>query len=189
MADVEDELLLFRAERRDRHAFIRHDTIIAKSAAAMTLIVWPPSIADQFVSLTLIVVRLPIDLFHALVPQILEHLRFLLLLRAQALHQLQAEIALFVQDLGAFPFAGVDDVGLCAGEGGGEDDLWAFEEAGDVEVVAVEEPAPGLRGGRRGRAKEEEIIGVFVHDVEELDDFAEEVVYSHGGECFFVAFW
>ena len=64
----------------------------------------------------------------------------------------------------------------------------AFEEDGETEVVAVEEPAPGFVLLWRGGAEEEEVVGVLVHDFGNVADFAQEVVDSHRGEGFLVSF-
>ena len=54
-------------------------------------------------------------------------------------------------------------------------------------MVSVQTPAPGLR--RRRRAKEEEAVGVLVHDAGERDERAEEMIDAHGGDGFGVAFF
>lgn len=108
----------------------------------MTLVIWAPRVSDEFVTLALIVVGVAVNLLHALIPHLLEDLSYLLLLCTQALHQLQTEIAFLMKDLGSFPFALIDDVWFCAGKRGSNDDLRPLEEACDIEVVAVKEPAP-----------------------------------------------
>lgn len=116
VADVEDEVLLLGCEVGGEHAFVGHNAIVAEGAAAMALIVWAPGVGDEFVGLALVIVGIAVDLLHAFVPQFLVNLRFLLLRWLEALHQVQAEVAFFVQDFGALPLACIDDVGLCSGE-------------------------------------------------------------------------
>ena len=52
--------------------------------------------------------------------------------------------------------------------------------------MAVERPAPGLCRG--GFAKQNEVVTEFIHDFCALNQFAEEAVDTHGGDCFLVAF-
>lgn len=117
-------------------------------------------------------------------------LGFLLEGAGEGLHEFEAEVSFVVEDFGAAPWAGVDYVGFGAREGWGDHDLvgtvGVVEEDVEAEVVAVEGPAPGLGG--RGCAEDEEVVRVLVHDLWEFDDFAEEVVYTHGGEGFLVTF-
>ena len=103
----------------------------------MALVVRAPSVSDELVAFTLIVVGVPVDLLHALVSHLLEELSLLLLLRAQVLHKLQTQVAFFVQNLSPFPFARINDVGFGAGERWTYHDLRPFEEACDVEMVAI----------------------------------------------------
>jgi hypothetical protein len=53
--------------------------------------------------------------------------------------------------------------------------------------MAIERPAPGFLG--RGLAKEEEVVGILVHDPWNMTDIAQEVIYSYGCEYFLVALW
>lgn len=83
----------------------------------MALVVRAPGVSDELVAFTLIVVGVAVDLLHALVSHLLEDLSFLLLLCAQALHEFQTQVAFFVQNLGPFPFAFIDNVRFSASEG------------------------------------------------------------------------
>lgn len=81
--------------------------------------------------------------------------------RGEGLHELEAQGGFAVEDGGAGVRAGVDLVGLGAGEPRGEENLGAVQEDIQAEVVAVEGEAPGSRGA--GAAEEDEIVGVFIH--------------------------
>lgn len=109
-----------------------------------------------------------------------------LVLGAQALHELQAQPLLLVQDSGAPVGPVVDEVGLGAREPGAHDHLGPAQEDGEAQVVAVETETPGLPPGVR-LAEDAEVVRELVHDGGGPDQGAQKVVHAHGGDGLGVA--
>lgn len=126
------------------HAFVRHDAVVAIRAAEVALVVFVPAAGR-----------------HGGVVKEGVGLGFCAEGRGEGLHELKAQGGFAVEDSGAGVRAGVDLVGLGAGEPRGEENLGAVQEDIQAEMVAVEGQAPGSLGG--GAAEEDEVVGVFVH--------------------------
>lgn len=102
----------------------------------MPLIIFVPAIRREISCLA-----------HGIIMQIFVYLGGALLIGSKALHQLQSNIALLLQNLGAFPGPRINDVGLGARKGRADNDLRAPQETCDVEMVAIEKPTPGRGRG------------------------------------------
>lgn len=150
--------------------FVGHDAVVAVRAAEMALVVLVPS-----------------TLGHGGIVHEFVRLCALLQVLRQGSHEFETQVFFAGQDAGALVGAGVDFVGLGAGEPGTQNQLAAVEEGVQAEMVAVEGPAPWTVRG--GVAEEDEVVRIFVHDLRGFDELAEEVVDAHRRDGLFVTFW
>lgn len=170
LQDGVEEVFLGFGEGGSGDALVGDDAVVAVCAAEVALVVLVPAAWG-----------------HSGIVHVGEDAGLGLEVGREGLHELEAELLLDLHDAGACVRAGVDLVGLGAGEPGGGDDLGFVQEDVEAEVVAVEGPAPGSVGGRA--AEEDEVVGELVHDAGCLDQLAEKVVDAHCFDGLVVAFW
>ena len=162
---------LGRRELGHRNALVWHYPVVSVRAAQMSLVVVVPS-----------------SFRHGRVAEEFVHLCFGLLLRTQALHQLQSQLLLLLQDAGALVRSLIDQIRLGTGEPRRDDHLRFVQENVQTQMVAVERKAPRSGSRRpRGRLEQNKVIRKLVAHPGSIDEVAQEAVDAHRAERFGVA--
>ena len=104
-------------------------------------------------------------------------LGLLLQIHRQRLHQFQSATFFWLEYSNPCKRSDIDRVRFRAHEHGGQDHLAADKPAVQAQVMPIKIPAPGFRG--RWRAKQIEVVAVFVHDLGGLHEFTQKMIDFH----------